>query len=300
MWFGASQKGVNMDRICDLHVHSTYSDGTFSPVELIRLAEELQLDAIALCDHNTVAGLPEFLEAAAGSKVTAVPGVEFSTDYGSTELHILALFVRPAHYGAVTRQVERMMRRKEQSNIDLIAALRRAGMELDYDAIKAGTPGGLVNRAVIAAQMVRCGYCGSVKEAFSDWLSESRGYFRPPQRLDALETIAFIKSIGAVAVLAHPFLNLSEQSLREFLPKAVRCGLDAMEVYYPKFSEAQTALALELAQEHGLLPSGGSDFHGANKPDIALGTGRNNLHIPSFVLENLAKKGGETINKRHF
>jgi predicted metal-dependent phosphoesterase TrpH len=279
-----------MEGICDLHVHSTCSDGTVSPAALISLARERNLQALALCDHNTVAGLPEFLSAAAGSGIEAVPGVEFSTDYRGTELHILALFVQPRHYGAVTEQVEQMMQRKEESNIRLVQALRGAGIWLDYEKIKAGTPNGQVNRAVIAAEMVRQGYSESVQEAFSCWLSEKRGYFQPPRRLDALETIAFIKAIGAVAVLAHPFLNLDEAGLREFLPRAVAAGLDGMECYYPKFDAEQTALAEQLCDTHGLLRSGGSDFHGQNKPDIQLGTGRGNLRVSCGLLEKLRQR----------
>ena len=282
-----------MDNICDLHVHSAFSDGTLTPAELIRLAEESGVRAIALCDHNTVAGLPEFLSAAARSSVQAIPGVEFSTDYRDTELHILALFVTAQHYKAVTGWTEQLLQRKERSNIELIAALKTAGIDLDYEQIKAGTADGFVNRAVIAAQMVRLGYCGSVREAFAQWLAPERGFFHPPRRPDALETIRFIQSIGAVAVLAHPFLNLEEGSLREFLPKAVAAGLDAMEVYYPKFSQEQTALAERIARQYGLLPSGGSDFHGANKPDIQLGTGRHNLHISCALLEQLAERASK-------
>lgn len=279
-----------MEPICDLHTHSTYSDGTLSPEGLICLAQERSIRAVALCDHNTVAGLPAFVEAAAGGGVEAVPGIEFSTDYGQTELHILGLFIKPQNYSAVTEKLERMLRWKEQSNLDLVAALRAAGVELDYDSIKAGVPNGQVNRAVIAADMVRRGYCASVKEAFSKWLLPRCGYFCPPRRLESLDVIRFIKSIGAVAVLAHPFLNLDEKGLRGFLMEAVPAGLDAMEVYYPTFSEAQTALAGQIADEFGLLPSGGSDFHGANKPDIDLGTGKNNLHIPLGVLKKLATR----------
>ena len=277
-----------MKPICDLHIHSAFSDGTLSPAELIRLAQQRGISAVALCDHNTVAGLPEFLEAARGSGVRAVPGIEFSTDYGDTELHILALFVKPQHYEAITEKVARMLRRKEQSNLDLLEGLKSAGIELDYNAIKAAHPGGSINRAVIAAEMVKLGYCESVQQAFGSWLSEKRGYFHPPRRLDALETIEFIQSIGAVSVLAHPFLNLDEAGLREFLPQAVQKGLDAMEVRYPKFSAEQTSLAEKLAEEFGLLPSGGSDFHGANKPDIALGTGCGNLNVPCSWLDDLA------------
>ena len=117
------------------------------------------------------------------------------------------------------------------------------------------------------------------------WLSEKCGYFHPPKRLDALETIGFIKSIGAVAVLAHPFLNLEEGALRQFLSKAD--GLDGMEVYYPLFDENQIALAVRIAEEFGLLKSGGSDFHGENKPDIRLGVGKGTLRVPMEYLEDM-------------
>lgn len=276
----------------DLHVHSIYSDGTLSPQELIRLAGESGVEAVALCDHNTVAGVPEFLEAARGSGVEAIAGIEFSTDYGDRELHVLGLFIQPQHYGAIEDLVNEMGRRKEQSNIHLIEGLAGIGISLDYSSIKAGTPNGQVNRAVIAAEMVRQGYCESIREAFSKWLSPKHGFFIPPKRLDVFDTIRFIKSIGAVAVLAHPFLNLDPDSLRQFLPMAKRCGLDGMEVYYPKFDTQATALAERIAKEFQLLPSGGSDFHGDNKPDIALGTGRNNLNIPRRLLEYLEKRRG--------
>ena len=277
-------------KLCDLHTHSTYSDGTLSPAELIALAEREGLGALALSDHNTVTGLPSFLEAASRSSVEAIPAVEFSTDYGDKELHILALFVKPEHYAAVTETVRPMLERKEQSNLDLVAGLKTAGILLDYEKIKAATPDGQVNRAVIAAELVRLGYCGSVKEAFKSVLSEKHGFFHPPKRLDALDTIAFIKSIGAVAVLAHPFLNLNEEELRRFLPQAMTRGLDALEVFYSDFTPEQTERLGRIADEFGLLYSGGSDFHGTNKPRIKLGTGRDNLRISCGVKEKLAQR----------
>lgn len=283
-----------MERYCDLHTHSYYSDGTCSPAELVDAAEKMGLAAIALTDHNTVAGLPEFLAAAEGREVEAVPGIEFSTDYGGTELHILGLFVVPAHYPAITALLEEAKQRKEQSNIDLVAKLNRAGYALDYAAIKAGTPGGQVNRAHIAAALTELGYTASIQEAFKQLLSPKRGYYSPPQRLDAFETIRFIKSIGAVAVLAHPFLNLkTPDALREFLEQAVKCGLDGMETLYPLFDEETTRLAGEIADEFGLAHSGGSDFHGENKPDICLGTGKGSLAVPRACLEKL-RAGGDS------
>lgn len=272
----------------DLHVHSTYSDGTLTPAELIRLAESTGVEAVALCDHNTVKGLPEFLEAAQNTGIEAIPGIEFSTDYSDRELHILGLFIKPEHYAAVTEYVNALVWRKDESNRQLLENLKAIGIHLDYDAIRNANPGGIVNRAVIAAEMLRQGYCESVQEAFSKWLSPKHGYFVPPKRLDAFETIRFIKSIGAVAVLAHPFLNLDPDGLRTFLPLAKAQGLDGMEVYYPKFDEKATSLAKQMTEEFGLLPSGGSDFHGENKPDISLGTGRNNLCIPRKILKDLA------------
>ena len=281
--------GEGMEPICDLHTHSYFSDGTLSPSELIEKAEQAGLSAIVLSDHNTVAGVPEFLAAAQGKNLEAVPGIEFSTEYEGTELHILALYVKPCHYEAVTAVVQAFLNRKDQSNIKLVQRLNEAGLKLDYEKIKADAAGS-INRAVIGAEMVRLGYCESVKQAFSDWLSPKKGYYVPPLRPDAFETIRFIKSIGAVAVLAHPFLNLDEQRLRVFLQQAVKAGLDGMEVYYSLYSEETTALAKKIAAEFELLESGGSDFHGGNKPDISLGTGKGNLVIPMTLLEKLKTK----------
>lgn len=277
-----------MKEYCDLHVHSVFSDGTDTPAKLIFLAEAAGLSAVALCDHNTVSGLPDFLEAACGSDVEAIPGVEISTDYCGKELHILALYVAPDHYEAMTQLLAEGDRRKEQSNIDLVAALNRAGYVLDYEAIKAKTPKGHINRAHIAAELLRLGYTESVQAAFKTLLSPKCGYYQPPERISAFDAIRFIKSIGAVAVLAHPFLSMDETMLREFLPYAVECGLDGMEVYYSKYDAETTDLAMEIAREYGVLNSGGSDYHGDTKPDISIGTGRGDLKIPTTWL-NLLK-----------
>lgn len=275
-----------MMKTCDLHTHSVYSDGTYTPNELIRAAVDAGLSAVALSDHNTVAGLPLFLEAAEGSGVEAVPGIEFSTEYRGIELHILALFVAPEHYEAINRLMAEFLRQKEQSNRDLVHRLNQAGILIDYDVIEAKAAG-RINRAVIGAEMVRLGYCESVKAAFSQWLSEKHGYYIPAKRLDAFDAIRFIKSIGAAAVLAHPFLSLDEAGLREFLKPAREAGLDGMEVYYSVYDAETTARAQAIAEEYGLLPSGGSDFHGGNKPDISIGTGRGNLVIPLTWMEAL-------------
>lgn len=273
---------------CDLHTHSDHSDGTCTPQQVIALAKEAGLKAVALCDHNTVSGLSEFLAAADG--IEAIPGIEFSTDYKGVELHILGLFIKPEHYEIVERRASSYRVQKEQSDLLLCRALTQAGYPLDYEQIKAQTADGFVNRAVIGAEMVRKGYVSSVKEAFKNFLDVSRGYYQPPVRPDAFEIIRFIKAVGAVAVLAHPFLNLEQAELEAFLPRAAEAGLDGMEVLYSKYDGQTTKISMELAEKYGILPSGGSDFHGKNKPDIAVGTGRGELAVPYSWLEALKKQ----------
>ena len=274
-------------KLCDLHTHSVFSDGTYTPTQLLEEAENIGLSAIVLCDHNTVDGLPAFLAAAQNKAIEAIPGAEFSVDYDGTELHLLALFIQQAHFATISDLMADFQKRKEESNLDLICALNDAGYHICFEDIRASTPNGKFNRAHIAAELTKKGYTSSIKEAFSTLLSPKHGYYKEPKRPTVWEMLSFIKSIGAVPVLAHPFLNLKEDKLLTILPKAKKQGLIGMECYYPLYDEATTEKSLELAERFCLLPSGGSDFHGSNKPDISLGTGKGNLQIPLEWLQKL-------------
>ena len=277
-----------MKHLCDLHTHSVFSDGTLTPTQLVELAEELGLGAVALTDHNTVLGLPEFLAAAEGKALKAVPGVEFSVDYLDRELHILALYIQPEHYEAAMEIAQRLNENKRKSNLDLIANLNKAGYEISYEKIKASMPAGEPNRALIAAELTKLGYTSSNQDAFNRLLSPKHGFYHPPKRIDAFELIEFVHSIGAVPVWAHPFLHLKEEAqVRTFLPKAIEAGLKGMEVRYPMHTPEQTALAAALVEEYGLLPSGGSDFQGTNKPTISLGSGTGSLEVPLAWAEKM-------------
>lgn len=277
-----------MTGMCDLHTHSTSSDGSLTPTELLRAAEKIGLDAIALCDHNTVAGLPEFLRAAEGSSVEAVAGCEFSSDYMGIDLHIIGLMIPTDRFSQVTAMLEETQALKERSNLELVAALAKDGYVIDYPAIRAQAGDGFVNRANIAQALVEKGYIPTVRDAFSQLLSAKGKYYTPPKRMSSFEVIDFIKSIGAVAVLAHPFLNLKEEDqLRAFLDQAVTHGLDAMETVYTAYSDETTALAREIAAAYSLKESGGSDFHGNAKPATALGIGKGNLKVPTEFLRKL-------------
>lgn len=277
-------------KTCDLHTHSVYSDGTWTPEQLLDGARKLGLSAIALTDHNTVAGLPSFIEAAKGKMVEAIPGIEFSTDYGKKDIHILGLFIRPEHYDDITRRLAIAQQEKEKSNVDLVQNLSRAGYRVDFDRIQAQTRGGQFNRAHVAAELVRLGYAVSREDAFDNILAPEHGFYHPPKRMTSFECISYIKSMGAVSVLAHPFLNFSEEELRVFLNQAVSCGLDAMETDYSEYDGQTTALAKRMAEEYGLLRSGGSDFHGGNKSGIALGIGFGNLVVPMEYGEKLKER----------
>lgn len=282
---------------CDLHTHSHFSDGSLSPAALLQMADELGLGALALTDHNTVAGLPAFLEAASHTAVRPVAGVELSSTYRTNqgrevELHVLGLFLPVSAWAAVTDFTADYALRKEESNRALVDALCRHGYTLDYGALRAATPDGNINRAHIAGALLRAGYVSSTKEAFASLLSPKGGLYVPPLRPSAPDTVAFIRSVGGMAVLAHPLLSMTTEETDGFLPEAIAYGLQGIETRYVTYDEATTGAAMALAQRHGMLESGGSDFHGEAKPDIFLGTGRGDLRVPMEIYEALAQKAG--------
>lgn len=272
----------------DLHTHSNFSDGTLSPKELILRAKGKGIDAIALCDHNTFDGLESFLKEAEKENIEAVAGIEISTEYKDIELHVVGLFVEKHHYKELFEMLEIPKKEKEKSNLDLINKLNALGYDISYQEVKNSTKGN-VNRANIAAILLKKGYVSSVKDAFKTLLSPNNLYI-PPKRLDVFEVIKKLRSMKIISVLAHPFLNLSYSELEEFLPMAKESGLVAIETEYSKYDEKTAYDAKKLSEKYGLLQSGGSDFHGENKPDIDIGTGKGNLNIPYSFLVKLRQE----------
>ena len=277
-------------KTCDLHSHSNFSDGSLSPSELVALAKQQGLRALALTDHNTTKGLAEFTAAADEAGLQAVPGCEFSTQHHEQELHILGLFMPAQSYVEIEDYVELMHIAKHRSNEKLLARLNEGGYALNYDEIAALTDADEFNRAHVARMLVMKGYATDTDDAFARFLRQSCGYYTPAKKLGSLATIRFIKANGGVAVWAHPFFNVDEAWARTFLPEAVEAGLDGMEVLYSTYTPEQTASAKALADHFGILYSGGSDFHGAAKPKISLGTGLGNLEIPYSYYKKLKEK----------
>lgn len=289
-----------MDRfstpVCDLHTHTNFSDGTLSPRELVAEARRLGIRAIALTDHNTIDGLPSFM-AEAGKDIELIPGIEFSTTWRGKELHIIALGIEEESYPQVRALVDEMKARKKRATDELIASLIAAGYNIDADRIAQGAKG-QINRAHIAMELVRCGYVRSRSEAFSHLLSKEGGFYREAERISSLDTVKSIESLGGVSILAHPLFNITEDELVEFLAEAVPLGLDAMEVIYSEYSAEDTENSYRLIKDFGILPSGGSDFHGSNKPDISLGRGKGELCVPYAICEALINRLNEKRQRK--
>ena len=273
-------------QFCDLHTHSTASDGTDSPSQIVEYAVEIGLSAVALCDHDTIAGLCEFLESAKDKDIMAVAGAEFSVDYNGNELHLLGLFIPEESFGELSDLMSAEVERKKKQKRELIEKLNSAGYQVDIERILEAFPDGLFNRVPIAKQLVEKGYVSSIEEAFNTLLSESGGFYNAGERITVWQMLDILHKVGAVPVLAHPLKSVSEEILREFLPLAKEKGLAGMECFYSEYDEETTQKAFSIADEFGLLYSGGSDYHGDNKPHIKLGTGTGGLRIPfDFALE---------------
>lgn len=274
---------------CDLHVHSVYSDGTFTPTKIVKKAKEVGLKAVALTDHNTASGLKEFKKAGKELGVETICGLEFSADYVDREVHIVALFVKEEYHDKIEEFLDTLTKRKIESNLKLVAGLKSIGMEIDFDTLVKNAPSGKINRANIGAELVRLNYVKSVKEAFDTVLSKSFGLYVEPKRPTAEETIKFINSIGAVSILAHPLLNFDFSEIKNALLVMKEAGLKGVETNYSTYTNEERDFITSLANKLNLLKSGGSDFHGENKPDILLGKGKGNLKVPYEFLEEIKK-----------
>jgi len=277
-----------MSACCDLHCHSIFSDGTMTPSELVKLAEKQNISALALTDHNTSLGLKEFIEAGKNSRVITVPGCEFTCEWRKKEIHIVGLFFHEQYWQEIEDFLELTKIAKHNSNIKLIEKLNQDGYHFTIEEVEALSDGEF-NRSHVARVLMNKGYVSDVKEAFNTLLKEGNGYYYPAKRLTTDAVIRFIKVYGAVAIMAHPLLNLTVSELMEFLPEAKAVGLDAIETNYTEFDEEMTHTAISLAEKFDLLQSGGSDFHGITKPGIDLGVGRGNLFVPFTFYKNLLR-----------
>jgi hypothetical protein len=271
----------------DLHTHSTASDGTLSPAELVREAKRCGLRALALTDHDTTNGLEEAIEAGRIEGVELIPGCELSVDYPRGQMHILGLWL-PAHPEGVQHKLAYLRERRHSRNERIIAKLRKLGLDIDYAEVRDLAGEASVGRPHIARVLVHKGLVGSVQGAFDRYIGPRGKAYVPKDKLKPGEAIEVLKRDKATVILAHPYsLELGESELRSEVAKLQELGLDGAEVYYPEHTEEQTETYRALCRELDLLMSGGSDFHGSVKPDIALGTGRGDLRMGYELVQRM-------------
>lgn len=282
----------------DLHAHSNASDGTDAPAALVHKAAVAGLTAVALTDHDTVEGLPEAGEAAAETGVRLVPGCELSCEVARGTMHLVVLFL-DGRDGPLQNRLGVLRAGRDDRNVHIVEALQVHGLEVALDEVSAKAGAGSVGRPHVAAVLVDKGYVSSIDEGFERWLARGRPAYVERERLGAGEAVELVHASGAVAVLAHPFsLDRSADELGVLLGELAEAGLDGMEVEYGRYAPDERAALLDLARRYRLCPSGGSDYHGAYKPDLALGTGRGDLHVPGEWLDALeARRRGEVSHR---
>lgn len=277
------------DRKIDLHCHSTRSDGTLTPKELVRHASKLGLSAIALTDHDSVNGIKEALDEAKKIGFELVPGIEFSVA-ADTELHIIGLFLDPENE-VLLKTIEALVSSRRRRMEDICEKLTALSLPITYDEAQNEAGGDFVGRAHIAKLMIKKGYVSTVKEAFSKYIGLGRPAYSEKKELTVKNAIEAVNAAGGCAFLAH--LNQTgydDEKLFSVLSEMKEYGLTGIEGYYPEYTSEQIAAYRTMAGTLGLAFSGGSDFHGSMKPAIELGSGFGSLNIPYFVLENIKRR----------
>ncbi|MDO5344595.1 MAG: PHP domain-containing protein [Lachnospiraceae bacterium] len=275
-----------MKRI-DLHVHSTCSDGTFSPASLAEYAARKGLQAFALTDHDTLEGIPEAAKAADACGIELIPGIEFSTAYQEQDLHILGLDLDCSNPVLLEEigQLQEERKRRNQKMIDKMAA---DGINISKEQMIAAFGDTLWTRAHFARYLEQTGYVTHMWDAFQTYIGDHCPYYIPREKTSPFHIVRLIRDTGGIPVLAHPFqYHLDEEGLTVLIKALKQSGLLGIEAIYSTHTKAQENEIRKLARNFGLCISGGSDFHGANKPDIDLGTGKGNLEIPYELLERL-------------
>lgn len=271
----------------DLHVHSTASDGTLTPTELIAEAEKSNLAAIALTDHDTVDGIAEAKAAAGHSTVELIPGVELSTEYKDQEVHMVGLFL-DENNPKLLSHLSRFRENRDGRNLKMYDLLRKEGFDITEQALREMFPDAVLTRAHVARYLLEKGYIKTIAEAFETYIGDGCRCNVPREKVSPQEAIALIHEAGGVAVLAHPVLyHMGDERLRELILDCKACGLEGIEAIYSTYHADDERYIRRLAKEYGLNISGGTDFHGSNKPHIRLGSGTGHLVVPYDLLEGL-------------
>jgi hypothetical protein len=276
----------------DLHTHSEKSDGTDSPAELIRLANEAGLSAIALTDHDTLSGVEEARAAAGSAGPRLVAGVELSVDHANVKIHLLAYFLEPGA-GPLQDRLAELREGRRRRNVEIVARLQDLGYDIEEADVAAQTAGEAVGRPHIADALVAKGLIASRAEAFDGLLSDGGVAYVQRPRLSAKEAIQLATASGAVTSIAHPYtIDMNATTYPALFEELGDAGLTGLEAFYPEHSPSLREHLAALASELGLVATGGSDYHGAGKPGLKVGTGRGDLVVPDTALSDLEERRG--------
>ena len=275
-------------KLIDLHTHSNCSDGSMTPSELVAHAARRGLTAIALSDHDTIAGIDEALEAGKRFGVEVVPAIEFSVQ-SKTETHILGFYID--HKSQLIKDaLEKINSVRYQRTLNTCNKLRELGFDVTMEEALAIAPSGIIGRAHFARILVEKGYTSSVKEGFDKYLANGRPAYDGTQYLTAADAVKLINDHGGVSFVAHPHLiRLDDAQLRDFLLQLKSCGLCGIEGYYNEYTPEMQDYFQSLAADLGLEICGGTDYHAKMKPHIEIGIGQGNMQIPYSVLENIKR-----------
>lgn len=274
----------------DLHIHSTASDGSLSPRDIPPRGVSCSLHAIALTDHDSVAGIPEFLESAAACGIPALAGVELDTQFEFTDLHILGYGIDIRNQ-ALLEALAWIRENRTARNQRMLDKLSTLGYPLELsDVLEFAADPETAGRPHVAQAMVKRGYVHDIREAFDRFLGDGKPGDVPRTRLSATEGIQLIRNAGGIAIWAHPRAKFSGSSLRKITPILAAAGLEGLEAYYSNYTPTKMREVLRVAKEMNLLVTGGSDFHGTCKPDISLGRGMGNLRVPDECWAHLLER----------
>ncbi|MBA4393323.1 MAG: phosphoesterase [Desulfobacca sp.] len=271
----------------DLHTHSTASDGSLSPHELVKYAKKKGAAAISLTDHDTVEGLEAALIAGQEQELEVIPGLEISAQYSGGTMHILGYYIDSSD-PILNQELLRLQESRRDRNPKILEKLRALGIPIHFDQVQALAKG-QIGRPHIAQVLLQIGAVSSLEEAFQKYLTKGAAAYVEKFRFSPHKAISLILLAGGIPVLAHPktLRCPSFRDLKGLVEELKATGLKGLEIYYPDHSFEETGTYFSLVKELGLLYTGGSDFHGNNKEKVDLLVGLGNLKIPYEIVENL-------------
>lgn len=285
--------GYNQHVKIDLHIHSTASDGSLSPLEILTLAQKLNLGAIAITDHDTINGSKDALAFGIPPSVKFLTGVEISASpppsfHCPGSFHVLGYAIN-IDDPVLNHTLALLQESRKNRNPKIIELLNRMGFELTLNEVRNEVGECQLGRPHIACLMVKKGFAQSIGKAFDKYLAKGKPAYIDKYRIDCGRAIETILGAGGIPVLAHPFLLQikNDEILENLIITLSEMGLKGIEVYYPEHTPERIAYYTEIANRHGLLMTGGTDFHGSITPEIRMGSGKGNLFIPYELYEKL-------------